>query len=160
MPRASVWPSSSLSILPWCWLTFDSKTAMETLIRNLNPEEVVRESWRWTELPQKIRKIPEEESSSSRRLQSLLDRQTVQLSALDDELSEWVIHVHLCTHVHGCASATLMLTSSFAYCPKKILLNTGRNMVGSLKPQKIDTNSNSLWNCRTILTLLWTYKRS
>lgn len=23
VPRASVWPSSSFSILPWCWLTFD-----------------------------------------------------------------------------------------------------------------------------------------
>jgi len=55
---------------------------------NLNLEEVARESCRWTELPRKIRKIPEEESSSIRRLQSLLDRQTVQLSALDVELSE------------------------------------------------------------------------
>jgi len=53
------------------------------------------------------------------------------------------MYVHICTHVHGYAYTTLMLTSSFAYCSKRILLNIGRNVVESFKPKEFGTNSNA-----------------
>jgi len=37
-----------------------------------------------------------------------------------------------------------MLTSSFAYCPEKILAEYWKKYGGKLEAKKIDTNSNSL----------------
>jgi len=71
--------------------------------------------------------------------------------------TEWMSNV--CTSLYTCAWLTLMLTPSFAYCSKRILLNIGRNVVGSFKPKEFGTNSNAPWYCRTILILLWTCVR-
>ena len=42
----------------------------------------------WSDLPRQIKAIAEGESSSSKGIQSLLEKQTSQLSAMDSELGE------------------------------------------------------------------------
>ena len=58
------------------------------LITDGNAEEVERENSQWADLPRKIKRIAEGESSSCNGIKSLLEKQNAELSAFDNELGE------------------------------------------------------------------------